>query len=721
MPESIQNLANNRQACFAQFNIIRDSARLQRRAFMPVLSNAGKECCSAPAMSASSTRLPDQVCDKCWEMTGTKDGLAALKTQDGYEHYTRNKLVVSAIRGCNFCRLLSDHWSSSLSSEPIYISATGSSSSKVEIEKLTLRFGKYIPNSTAPEKQVYLDLNCFTTCGRVKTCEKYTNASLLINTDLDDPAATILNIEAPSNSSTLDLALVAKHIKARLHECQLHSTCPSQNPLYFPSRVIDVGFEGDPTCKLYISNSDDTAPYVALSYVWGVTQTFVASTETWLGFTHGFPVTALPEAIQDAVRVTRSIGIRYLWVDALCILQDSEADKVVELNTMGSIYRNSTLTISAACSQSAQNGFLRSYPAKMLRQNILLSDGTLGIIWFYVVSKESSSNNTPQIEPINSRAWTLQEALLSPRILYYASDGLLWNCQTIQSESAFILGAIDAKSRSVNIQGRKESSKSLIPRLPSSIFSISGDIRKYSGGDEGPDSLGPISIFNTWRHVVEDYSARRCTFAEDRLPALSGVASELAKTGLYGAYLAGLWQSKVILQLGWAVMSVHPESHDQDYLGKLSRLPSWSWASFPGRISFRIPAEAEEDALLKSYDISFVDSKAKFSKVTSVQLVLEALLMPWTCFHDNEAFISSLILDTYRLGKANRQDIFPDAQVLFLGKHRYGKEVYKEPVFFFLILQPVRPQTFKRMGFAYTDEVEYNWRHGVKRSVFTLI
>jgi hypothetical protein len=682
---------------------------------MPILSYPGKEYCPAPAMSASPTRPAGQACDKCWKMTGTKDGLAALNSQDGYEHYTRNKLIISAIRGCNFCRLLSDNWSSSLSSEPIYLSATGSSSSKAEMEKLTMRFGKYIPNSTALDKAIYL--NCFTTCGMVKTCES--TQILFTDTNLDDPAAAILNTEAPSNSSTLDLALVAEHIKARLQECQLHAACPSQSPLFFPNRVIDVGFEGDPTCKLHIS-SDDTAPYVALSYVWGVKQTFVASTETWLGFTNGFLVTALPEAIQDAVRVTRSIGIRYLWVDALCILQDSEADKVVELTTMGSVYRNSTLTISAACSQSAQHGFLRSYPAKMVKQNILLSDGTLGIIWFYVVSEELSPNHTPQMEPINSRAWTLQEALLSPRILYYASDGLLWNCQTIQSESAFILGALDAKSRAVNTTGRKESSRSLIPRLPSSTFGVSDGIREYSRGDKGPDSLGLISIFNTWRHVVEDYSSRQCTFADDRLPAISGIASELAKTGLYGAYLAGLWQSKVILQLGWAVSS-HPENQDQDYIRKLSQLPSWSWASFPGRISFRIPAEAEEDALLKNYEISFVDSKAKFSKVTSAQLVLEGRLMPWTCFHDNKVFIDSLILDTYCLDKVNRQDICPDAQVLFLGKHRYGEEAYKQPVSFFLVLQPVRPQTFKRVGFAYTDEMEYNWRDDGKRSVFALI
>ncbi|KAB2100385.1 hypothetical protein AG0111_0g11198 [Alternaria gaisen] len=139
----------------------------------------------------------------------------------------------------------------------------------------------------------------------------------------------------------------------------------------------------------------------------------------------GFAATQLPQTPADAVIVTRRLGFRYLWVDALCIVQNSAEDKAVEIDKMGSIYKNSALTIVASSARSAGEGFLkvRNEP-DYCNLPFLLPNGKFGTA--HVMRRAEHHSVTP----LDSIGWTLQEWVLSPRKLCYGEKELLWYCET---------------------------------------------------------------------------------------------------------------------------------------------------------------------------------------------------------------------------------------------------------------------------------------------------
>lgn len=218
--------------------------------------------------------------------------------------------------------------------------------------------------------------------------------------------------------------LVSK-IKERLIEREeKHVCCPSEVHPNLLKRVVDIGAaSSNPRPSLHISDSDQKAPYIALSYCWGGPQNITTTLATLGTYTSSLP-TQLPRSLQDAIRITRSLGFRYLWIDALCIVQDDDSDKSAEIRNMGRVYKNATLTIAAASARSVENGFLEDRPQLPICQlPFYITEKRLGSIWI----RNPAWSNTR--EPLDSRAWSLPESLLSPRILYYATKDLLWECQ----------------------------------------------------------------------------------------------------------------------------------------------------------------------------------------------------------------------------------------------------------------------------------------------------
>lgn len=81
-------------------------------------------------------------------------------------------------------------------------------------------------------------------------------------------------------------------------------------------------------------------------------------------FTRRLPTSTLPKTIQDAIKVTQKLGLRYLWVDAFCIVQDSPKDLAKEIDAMGTTYNQATITIAAIGAASVEDGFLQWFSAK---------------------------------------------------------------------------------------------------------------------------------------------------------------------------------------------------------------------------------------------------------------------------------------------------------------------------------------------------------------------
>ncbi|KAH0538549.1 hypothetical protein FGG08_004882 [Glutinoglossum americanum] len=280
--------------------------------------------------------------------------------------------------------------------------------------------------------------------------------------------------------------------------------------------------------------------------------------------------------MRDAVFTTRQLGMRFLWIDSLCIIQDSLSDVEQELSKMRDIYKNAYVTISAASARDCNQGFLDLRPETNFGPEpeippfilpFLCPDGTLASITLKLLQSQVKIN-----EPINDRAWTLQESLLSPRILIYSKTQLFWKCKTAFCRDG---GHLTWNSYS-NMSG--------ISKLRF------GDIGKSdAGGQVGPPGSQfrfPVPPHSTlarqeWQEVIQDYSRRQLSVPEDKLPALSAMAAEY-QSALQTEYLAGLWRSYLIFDLMW----IRP-SRQQATRPATFRCPSWSWASLDGQIGFK--------------------------------------------------------------------------------------------------------------------------------------
>ncbi|KAK3338708.1 heterokaryon incompatibility protein-domain-containing protein, partial [Neurospora tetraspora] len=140
----------------------------------------------------------------------------------------------------------------------------------------------------------------------------------------------------------------------------MHSHTSSLDQTKLPSRILDVGSADSSVVRLVKTTTETpSGSYVALSHCWGPPdkQPLKTTCDTLEDYIrHGIPLACLPQTFADAVWVTRVLGIRYLWIDSLCIIQDSLSDWEVESQKMGPIYEGATLTLGAAYARDSSEG-----------------------------------------------------------------------------------------------------------------------------------------------------------------------------------------------------------------------------------------------------------------------------------------------------------------------------------------------------------------------------
>jgi len=396
--------------------------------------------------------------------------------------------------------------------------------------------------------------------------------------------------------------LVTKGAKDWLSRCltntEGHETCPKRRTTpRLPTITIFVGENGSQV-RLYNSKNGEQADYIALSYCWGGPQALTTTTETLEKFVTGLDVSSLPQTIRDAILTTRSLGINYLWVDALCILQDSDLDKIHEIDAMGGYYKNSTLTIAAATASAATGGFLHRRPP-LPSCELKLGNGKVFMTRKYKMERPK--------EPLYTRAWALQEFLLSPRLLIFGSREVVWQCH---STIASVLPSPITYDPSWPCN-----------RLP---FIYQSSSEHETSLPQSSHSLSDRDLYNRrsiWGSIVTDYTSRALTFPEDRLPALEGVARELENVW-NDTYIAGMWRSQLLAWLLWKSSSkakICPE-------GSL-RAPSWSWAAVDGVITFpwaswqRWPMEAKAGAGILHVDGAVGGQLRLFVTIKSLMVV----------------------------------------------------------------------------------------------------
>ena len=340
--------------------------------------------------------------------------------------------------------------------------------------------------------------------------------------------------------------------------CTNHSCSTGSPPERLPARFIKINNEGVVPELQLVSSRDVSSRYAALSYCWGGNFTGIKTTKATLEQHHAYiELSRLPKTIRDATQITRALGIEYLWVDSLCIVQDDQEDWATESKRMAALYQSAVVTLVATAAKDANQGCL--FPRKVTRDSV---DVQLSVDVARDTSKVTFTNHTGSIandfleSPWNKRAWCLQEYVLSPRMLHFFENRIVWQCRGTLSAEDFV-----ELRRSAGAGAGADFRVQHILTTPSSYF-----------------SLRPPADLETWFRLVEEYSTRSLTQPGDKLVALAALATYL-RPHLGSEYVSGLWLKYLDRSLLW----LSKDSRMQT--GTHRRAPSWSWAALDGPVA----------------------------------------------------------------------------------------------------------------------------------------
>lgn len=398
--------------------------------------------------------------------------------------------------------------------------------------------------------------------------------------------------------------------KEWLHMCETtHLECPGTGVPELPTRVIDVGMQEDWMDLRVTHARKRRAAYIALSHCWGGPIEPMLTSKTIHGFQDRLPFLELPANFRDAITITRRLGFRYLWIDSLCIIQDSRKDWAEESKKMGLVYRNSAVTISAMASKGSKHGIIpqdvKAEPILPLPASIRVSKVSEDAVT--VLRQDFNEETLSTLDnrcPLSSRGWCLQESILSPRHLYYGRSQIYWRCPKGYQ-------AADGTSSGLRIP------QDTLPHVSAILYR---DIRR-SQKDELP--AGRL-LLQDYYSLVESYSHRSLTFSSDKLPAFSGI-SERLHPAIGGRYLAGLWTNDLAAGLLWQ-QEMSTCKHVKPY-----RAPSWSWAVTDEEVLFY-----ERDALRESSmgirlvddSIQLKDETNPYGEIESASITVQGLTLP---------------------------------------------------------------------------------------------
>ncbi|KAH6605531.1 heterokaryon incompatibility het [Trichoderma cornu-damae] len=365
----------------------------------------------------------------------------------------------------------------------------------------------------------------------------------------------------------------------------------SAREAYLPKRLLDVGSSSSSAqIKLVITSQHapllkavdaESKRYVALSYCWGpkeeAAKQLKTTRDTINEHLSHIDIAKLPQTVADAVQVCRCLQIRYLWVDALCIIQGDEDDWNEESFNMSKVYSYNFITLCILQANACTSGFLKtahsprtlqinfqsklvpSVSGKLSLQMLQQADENLQVSekpedTFIPLDSEYYESDV-MFSALNKRGWTFQEGELSPRKLLFGNTSTYIICGDLR-ESA---------------QG--------LPFDDRSFFQLANTASIYASTDASADA------FDDWYTLVQLYARRELSYVQDTLPAISAFARTASDRMTDKKYLAGLWRADLPRGFFWIgepqKKDGHPEPSSSTYTA-----PSWSWACHPNNIEW---------------------------------------------------------------------------------------------------------------------------------------
>lgn len=441
--------------------------------------------------------------------------------------------------------------------------------------------------------------------------------------------------------------------------------------------------------------------YLTLSHCWGKVHLLKLLRAYEDGFKRDIQWWQLPKTFQDAIKITRHLGFTYIWIDSLCIIQDSDDDWNREALSMGQIYKNAQCNIAASDAPDSPHGCLYTRDVHAIQPMPLDLDSDHER---YFINESDIYDK----HVLYTRAWVLQEALLAKRTIDCGKGQLFWRCAEMRASEVFPGGvptniynddhpASKFKAISVDddqvilnaniLEARLSSRKTReqLPRAPGK-----GSVQRWTHAP-----------FAFWAAVVKDYTEMELTKDTDRAIAIAGITDVFRPH--FGEHWFGMWRIFMPLELLW-------RSSSSRRMPSSIRAPTWSWLALEGAVSY-VDCEFEygKDTLLAD----FLGAEAVGETGMRLQLSARLLQATWTDLEfSGQAWLDSVEGATRSktvLGVVTLPEFYGEVWFDVAKKDLLPRDVFCMPIqihrsYMFttlkgLILREVAPGIYARLGY----------------------
>lgn len=339
-------------------------------------------------------------------------------------------------------------------------------------------------------------------------------------------------------------------------ECTWHA---KSNGL--PTRLLHIDESGS---HVRLCLRDEIPPetrYLSLSHCWGKHQPLKLESKKFSAFRSSIPLADLPKTFREAISVVRFLGLSYIWIDSLCIIQDDKEDWRRECTVMGLVYRSALAKIAATAARDGTVGCFFHRAPNLLEPFVITAE-THNATTHFATQSNASNGLFGAHSPLYQRGWAIQEWYMALRILHFGRDTVFWECISSAASEAFPV--MDDSRRT----------KAVVELLSKASYRNLDAIQSAS------------ELMEAWSKLVQVYSKAQLTHSTDKLPAFSAIAREMAerwarlRPGEEVTYLAGMWSKFLPQQLlwtltrpnnGWSTAPARPPGRNV--------APSWSWVS----------------------------------------------------------------------------------------------------------------------------------------------